>query len=143
MRCWRSRGKLRFTEEPALLSAGKTQHTKVAPVQREHRFNALTICQMHQTRIGELDPQPPVLCEDRCDSGEVRLVQREKLKGLTVERRKQHPEGRWVCPQKPGRLGYDRPASQQRALNTPQLFYARCMVCVGRGKDGYNRTSVD
>ena len=144
MRCWRLRGKLlRSRNDVKLLSARQTEHTEVAPVQREHRFNALPICQMHQACVGDLYPQPPILCEDGCDSGEVGLIQRKKLKGLAVERGQQHPEGRWVCPQKPGRFGDHRPTCEQRPLDTPKLFYARSMVFVRRGKDRYNRAGVD
>ncbi len=127
MRCWRSRADVmdpgdEDTWKPLamcwpsgswnnakLLSARHTEDTKVAPVQCKHRFNPLPICQIHQAGVGELNPQAPILCQDGCDSGEVRLVQRKKLKRAAVERGQQHPESQRVCPQKPGRLGNHRP----------------------------------
>ena len=121
----------------------QTEHTKVSAIQTENRLNPLPICQMYQARIGELYPQAPILTENRANSGKVWLVQRKKLKRPALERGHQHPEGRRIFPQKPGRLGEYGPTSQQRSPDPPKLLYALSMVFVGRREDGHDRAGVN
>ena len=66
-------------------SAGQTHHAKVAPIEREDRINLLSIRQVNQTGIGKLDAEVFIFCKYRYDSGKIRRVQTEQIKGTTAE----------------------------------------------------------
>ena len=122
---------------------GQTEHAKVAPVQGEHDLNPLTVCQVYQRCIGKLYPQGLILGEGRGNAGEIRLAQRNKLKGAAMERGQEFPDRLGVCTQEPCRLGNHGPTSQQRAPDAMKLLDTRFVVLVGFQQDGHDRACIN
>jgi len=121
---------------------GQAQHAKVSPVQGEHDFDRLPVCQVHQRRIGKLYTQALVFDQNRGDAGQIRLAQRNQLKGPATERGQESSDRQRVRPQKPGRFGNHGPTSQKRTPDAMKLRHTSFVMLVGFRQDGHNRARI-
>jgi hypothetical protein len=76
---------LDFRDQAEFLSPGEAEYAKITSVEREHGFNLVPVCQVHERGIGQLYFQIPVAGNNRSDSTQIHRIERGKLKRFAVK----------------------------------------------------------
>jgi hypothetical protein len=65
-------------------------------VQCEYGFDTLTIRQMQQSGIGQLNLQISILSDDRCDPRQISFLEASQTKWSRGQRSEQRSYGQWM-----------------------------------------------